>query len=214
MNSGAVGRGTSTHRQLLFSPPSVHRLRVGAFVLAAAAFTLSVGTGFLYALWSEHRLPTISLAYLSDADRAFAAGDLDRAITAYRTAATIAPDDERTFYRLGLALQQRGDYIEAVQAYRKAIAIDPSNKHTHYNLALALAELGALDEAVRHNLLAIRLDPEYVEAHTNLGAVLLRQGAVPRALEHFRAALRLRPGFPPATRALAAVGTTALEQSR
>jgi tetratricopeptide (TPR) repeat protein len=184
------------------------RLETAAFAFAAAVFCGSSLIAFAYAVIAERRLPGISLDYLAEADASFRAGHYEAAAARYHTTATIARDDERAFYRLGLALYEMGDLAAAARAYRRSLRLEPANKATHYNLALVLMEQGAYDESIRHNRLALQLDPKYVEAHANLGAALMYQGRLDEARKHYLEAARLRPGFPPAAKALAVLGGT------
>ena len=184
------------------------RLETAAFAFAVAVFCGSSLVAFTYTVIAERRLPRISLDHLADADAVFRAGHFEAAAAKYRAAATIAPDDDRAFYRLGLALYEMGDLAAAAQAYQRSLQLEPDNKATHYNLALVLMEQRAYEDAVRHNRVALQLDPEYVEAHANLGAALMYQGHIEEARKHYRDALRLRPGFPPAVNALAVLGGT------
>ena len=184
------------------------RLETAVFAVAVALFCGSSLVAVTYSVLAERRLPGISLDYLTEADTLFRAGHFEAAAAKYHTTATIAPDDDRAFYRLGLALYQMGDLPAAARAYRHSLRLEPGNKATHYNLALVLMEQGAYDDAIRHNRIALQLDAQYVEAHANLGAALMYQGHLPEARKHYLEAVRLRPGFPPAARGLAALGDT------
>ena len=184
------------------------RLETAAFAVAVALFCGSSLVAVTYSVIAERRLPRISLDHLAEADALFRAGHFEAAAARYHTTASIAPDDDRAFYRLGLALYQTGDLVGAARAYRHSLRLEPDNKATHYNLALVLMEQRAYDDAVRHNRVALQLDPEYVEAHANLGAALMYQGHIEEARKHYRDAVRLRPGFPPAVNALAVLGGT------
>jgi tetratricopeptide (TPR) repeat protein len=184
------------------------RLETAAFAVAVAMFCGSSLVAFAYAVIVERRLPGISLDYLAEADASFRAGHFEAAAARYRATATIARDDDRALYRLGLALQEMGDLPAAARAYRRSLRLEPANKETHYNLALVLIEQGAYEEAIRHNRTALQIDPEYVEAHANLGAALMYQGHLDDARKHYLAAARLRPGFPPAVKALVVLGGT------
>src|ERR1035438_8620400 len=57
--------------------------------------------------------------------RLLTAGDLDGAISQFRSAVRIMPSYAMAHYELGLALSQKGVKTEAVGEYRKAAELDP-----------------------------------------------------------------------------------------
>src|SRR5687767_7286599 len=99
---------------------------------ALALIVLSVPSGLVYALYSERQLPPISLQHLQQSDNLFAAGDFESAAEQYAIAASIAPDDDRVLYRLGVALQQLGDLEGAMDAYRRSLRLEPRNKFGYF----------------------------------------------------------------------------------
>ena len=185
-----------------------------AFTLGVTVFLASLTAPLVHTIVAQHRLPSISLAHLEEADAALLAGNLSEAASGYRVAAAIAPDDDVATYRLGVALQQASDHEGAAAAYRRTLSLDPAHVQAHYNLALAYAERGSLVRAIEHNRIVLRLDPGNAQAHTNLAAVLLRNGRPRDAIGHFEAALRLRPAFAPAMRGLTAARATAAAGTR
>jgi tetratricopeptide (TPR) repeat protein len=53
-------------------------------------------------------------------------GQIDEAVTHFRTALRIKPDDPHAHYRLGLALAEKGQTEDAIVCYRQALALQPN----------------------------------------------------------------------------------------
>jgi len=106
------------------------------------------------------------------ADQALAAGRLEQAITLYRNAEEIDPDEPLLAYKLAMALNKSGDLAGERAALKRAIQLNP-------HFALAQNQLGYLDSqdgdtgsAERHFRLAVDGDPGYANAWMNLAATL------------------------------------------
>ncbi|HET7566086.1 MAG TPA: tetratricopeptide repeat protein, partial [Gemmatimonadaceae bacterium] len=84
----------------------------------------------------------VVLGYLGDRSRV--GGDPASAITAYRKALEILPDDPRVLANLGLAYSAAGDAANAVQSLRRSIGIEPVQPVTLVNLGNALGARGDL----------------------------------------------------------------------
>jgi tetratricopeptide (TPR) repeat protein/predicted Ser/Thr protein kinase len=117
-------------------------------------------------------------------------GEVDRAITCFRTAIACY-QKARAFdrscaaahYSLGAVLcDVKKDYDGAIACFRAAIALAPKHAQAHYNLANALKGNGEVDDAIDCYRTAIELDPKHAEAHCNLGFALARQGRFAESL--------------------------------
>lgn len=127
---------------------------------------------------------------------AFAAqGRTDEAITQYRKAMELTPDDLEVRIAIGASLWRGGHIEEAIAEFRKALAVDPDHEQAHNDLGSAMVSLGRLDEAILHYRKAIELKPDYAEPHQNLGAVFLQMGKPDAAMEEFRKALEIKPDY-------------------
>lgn len=82
-----------------------------------------------------------------EADAAFRAQDWTGAARVYATLAERAPEDGRTWFRLGYARHQLGQYAGAAQAWEQAEAAGFAPAFTRYNLAAAYARMGEDDRA-------------------------------------------------------------------
>ena len=61
----------------------------------------------------------------SSGRRLLAAGDLDGAITQFRSAISSSPNYAQAHYQLGIALQRKGEKDESSKEFRKAAELDP-----------------------------------------------------------------------------------------
>jgi cytochrome c-type biogenesis protein CcmH/NrfG len=92
-----------------------------------------------------------------------AAGAFPEAVTAYRDAARITPDDAESWRRLGEALLHlAADPQGAIDALREGLRIDPRSARGYGALAEALHALGEYPEAAASYAEAVRLDPDFL----------------------------------------------------
>lgn len=61
-------------------------------------------------------------------------GQSDKAVTTYRRALAIAPDDAGLHYNFGVTLFTRNDFAEAREVLKKAATLRPAHVRTHYLL--------------------------------------------------------------------------------
>lgn len=95
------------------------------------------------------------------------------AISEYKRAIKIAPDDENLFYNIGMAFAEGGDFIQAKANLLKSIDLNAEIPRTSGNIAY------------------------------NFGAVFLQSKDKDRAIHYFRIALELKPEFKAASEGLA-----------
>ena len=177
-------------------------LQTASLALASIAFFGSVAIALVHSATRERRLPNISLEYLADADRAFQSGDYKVAAERYRVSAAIAPDDDKAFQRLGLALRLQGDLAGALDAYKRGVRLSPTDPVWYYNAALVFQAMGDLDQAVNHFKVAVQLQPGSAELRTALAESLRKQGRPTEARAQLEQALQIDPAFLPAMSAL------------
>jgi Flp pilus assembly protein TadD len=73
------------------------------------------------------------------------AGDLEKAIEAFRKAIALKPEDAGLQQELGFSLRAAGRLAEAAVALRKSIDLDSNQAPAHYTLGVTLVELGDRD---------------------------------------------------------------------
>ncbi len=103
-------------------------------------------------------------------------GDIDGGIREYHTAIELAPQQPRTYYRLGLALEKKVDNAGARNQFQRSLAVDG-----HY--APAYCELGKLELRANHLQdaaddlsRAIEYNPSLQESYFLLVQVYARMG--------------------------------------
>jgi len=120
-------------------------------------------------------------------------GKLDEAITAYREAARLVPDDPHSRHHLGLVLDKKGLLDESIAAHRESARLQPQEHVAHSALAAVLNKKGLWDEAAGAYRAAIRLQPENAWLHHLLGDACAHAGRFAEAEAAFREAIRLEP---------------------
>jgi tetratricopeptide (TPR) repeat protein len=83
-----------------------------------------------------------------------------QAITNYKQAIQINPDDFRAYYNLADSYQKMGQPEEALQSFEKALKISPNDARTHYNMANLYYQKGETNQAKIHYKKVIELEPE------------------------------------------------------
>ncbi len=116
-------------------------------------------------------------------------GDFEGAVTEFRMALSLNPDDAELHRNLGKALQDKGDLDDAIVEYRMALSLNPNDAEVHSNLGKALQNKGSLEGAIEEFRTALRLDPNDAKIHGNLGSALQDHGDLDGAITAFRTSL-------------------------
>lgn len=123
------------------------------------------------------------------------------ALTEYRRAFALAPNDGTAMDFLAYGLQVVGQLQPAAELFRKAIATDPLRADFYSNLAnvlMAQHDLDAADQATRK---ALSLQPDYPELYTQLALIDILRGDAAAAQRD--AGAETDPVYGPWARALA-----------
>ena len=67
-------------------------------------------------------------------------GKIDEAISEYRKALIIEPDNVKCLNNIGTALAQQGRYDEAIAHFSRILQLVPNDKNARYNLQLAIEQ--------------------------------------------------------------------------
>lgn len=132
------------------------------------------------------------------------AGQLERAVEAYRHAIAIDPRHANAHSNLGVLLRATGQPAEAEAAYRLAIEIAPDHVDAYTNLGILLNALGRTDEAAACYCKVITLRPKHPEARRLLALAHCALGDVDEAIRIFETWLNDEPDDPIARHMLAA----------
>jgi len=148
-------------------------LRISAGFLVGALVLLAT------ALWlSDH--------YLDEGQRLSAAGDVQGAIGATRTAARLDPFGTEALETQASLFTQQGRYDDAAGSLKEAIGRDPHNYIPNLMLGnLQLNELDQLDGAAQSYRNVLRLNPKEGHVREALGQVLIEQGKLGEASDEY-----------------------------
>jgi tetratricopeptide (TPR) repeat protein len=123
----------------------------------------------------------------------FAEQKNEEAISHFKMAIKLMPNDIKAHYNLGIALFAGQKNEEAIAHYKMAIKLQPNYTNAHYNLGNVLFAVKETEEAIFHYKMAIKFQPSLADAHNNLGYALVQKGEMKEAAHHFRKTLKLRP---------------------
>lgn len=121
------------------------------------------------------------------------------AISKYKEAINLQPQNATAHYNLGVTLSLVGQIEAAIPHYRKAIEFRQTTSSeinlgkALVNLGKALRNTGKTEEAVRNYEKALKLDTNSVEAHYSLALALVAQKKVESAVQHFLQVLERDP---------------------
>jgi Flp pilus assembly protein TadD len=119
------------------------------------------------------------------------------AVSAWKDALALAPEDPRARNNFGLALMETGQLDDAIAEFRKSLDLRNESSQTENNLGTALAEKGAMEEALVHFRKAVDLNPDNASAQVNLGnALAVKTDQRDEALIHLRKGVDMQPGSP------------------
>lgn len=137
----------------------------------------------------------VTLGFLADRHRD--AEEIPAALSTYRKALEIRPDDPEIHLALGRARAAGGDAEGAIRAYRRSLEIDPDRALPHVNLGIVQAARGRERAAISEYEAALEINPREVLAHFNLGNLHLRARRTAEAIEAYRRAAEIDSGLAP-----------------
>lgn len=124
------------------------------------------------------------------------AGKLDEAMTHFKSARHIKPEDAKAAFNFGNALIQNGELTQGIVNLEQAVRLDPDYAEAHINLGGAFLKTGKVDDAISHFQKALQLQPYQPAAWNDLGYAYLRKGAADKATECFKKAMEIDPEQP------------------
>jgi Tfp pilus assembly protein PilF len=112
-------------------------------------------------------------------------GQLNEAITALSTAASLDPKLTEAHNLLGVAYDKKGLADRAKDSYERAVKVEPEDAQTLNNLGFSLYQNGNYRAAVDRLKRAVKLAPTDDRILNNLGLALCRLGKFEEAYKHF-----------------------------
>ncbi|MGC2480836.1 MAG: tetratricopeptide repeat protein, partial [Candidatus Sulfotelmatobacter sp.] len=117
----------------------------------------------------------------------------DQAITNYRKALELEPNDALTHYNLALALKYKGDDHQAVEEFEAALRLKPKWGDAHYGLGATWYDLDDQPAALKELRIAVGLAPANAAAHQMLARIYLEQKDPSDAKTELQQALASKP---------------------
>jgi Tfp pilus assembly protein PilF len=127
------------------------------------------------------------------ADYLAARGSYGAAITEYRRALKLNPNDAPVQNKIGICYQHMKLPERAEDQYREALRVNPGFAEAWNNLGSVSHSGGNYRQAVKHYKKAISLRPGFATAYRNMGAAYFALGRVEAGLEAYQAAFRIDP---------------------
>ncbi|ETR71617.1 MAG: TPR Domain containing protein [Candidatus Magnetoglobus multicellularis str. Araruama] len=123
-------------------------------------------------------------------------GLYDKAVTYYKQALALKPNDTLILHNLAINLLHAGRLNEAIARFRKALKYKPEDPKTLRHLGFAFAESGQYDNAITFYNKALELDPNDAQTHKWLGFACIDSGKIETAIIHFEKVIHLVPDDP------------------
>jgi tetratricopeptide (TPR) repeat protein/TolB-like protein len=120
----------------------------------------------------------------------YAAGHLDKALTAFRRTTELNPTFAGGFQMLGASYQMQGDLESAIGNYEHSIRLAP-NAPAYSNLAIAYLRAKRYPEAIAAFTEALKRDPQQPSRYRNLADAYKGAGRIGDARDHYAKALAL-----------------------
>ncbi len=127
------------------------------------------------------------------------------AVSCYRRAVTLAPDEFRWLYYLGAAQAALGLHAEALKSFEKALLVDRTSAPLWAHMSESLHELGDSEGSRRTSEQALLHDPRSPAARYRLARALAGLGRTTEAIASYEEAATLSPEAAPIHLALAAL---------
>lgn len=98
------------------------------------------------------------------------------AVTAYRQALQLDPQQAEAWHNLGDVYRQQGDSPAAIDAYRQAVRLNPDYAPAWNSLGAVYGQFQRHSEAIDAYQRVIKLNPDYAWPYNNIGFIYARQG--------------------------------------
>ncbi|WP_420627761.1 tetratricopeptide repeat protein [Candidatus Leptofilum sp.] len=121
--------------------------------------------------------------------------DYEAALTEYREAIRLNPQNENAYKNRGIVYNTLGHYKEALTDYEEAIYLNPEFVDAYNNRGNTYYNQGNYSAALTNYTEAIRLEPKGAIPYNNRGATYHAQGNYAAALSDYTNAIRLNPEY-------------------
>jgi tetratricopeptide (TPR) repeat protein len=129
-------------------------------------------------------------------------GDLDGAVTAYKSGLEAEPGDSRTHNNYATALLALGKTDEAIGQLQEAMRVAPADANAYFNLGVVYKDKKELAKSVQLFKRAVQLNPRWANAYYGLGGAQWEWRQAEEAVVNWEKAVELDPGHQGAKEAL------------
>ena len=120
-------------------------------------------------------------------------GKFREAISQYKRALNIEPDDIDVLINIGLGYRHLEEYDKAIEYYDKVLDIEPENKVAINNKGYSYECLKETDKAIELYKKSLKIDPAYDIPLVNLSNIYFNEKQYEKVIEIFDRALELDP---------------------
>jgi len=120
-------------------------------------------------------------------------GKYEEAITYFKKALEIDPNNAHALNNIGRAYAQLADYEIAKKYFEQAIQIDPNYQNALSNLGHVYQILGKYEEAIKYYEESLKINPNNIEVIKNTGYTLSELDKHEESIEYFKKALEIDP---------------------
>ena len=117
-----------------------------------------------------------------------------KAISQYKKAVEILPEDTEALYNMGVCYFSLGDSKNALLVYDQTLKISPGYSSAANNAGVIYFQQKEYETAKKYFLQAIQYSPNNADALGNMGAINHNTGNWKEAIEYYKKALQLNPG--------------------
>lgn len=128
-----------------------------------------------------------------NADRLYQQGNVEGAISEYKTALLLSPSNPNLHNSLGVCFAALGGLQSALEEFRTASRIDPTEVMPVYNTGLVFRMMGRKETALSRFLEAERLGGNRFEVSFQIARTCQELNRLTQAAAHFDQAVRLKP---------------------
>jgi tetratricopeptide (TPR) repeat protein len=149
------------------------------------------------------KFPSYSEGFLDYGNLEYQQGNLDDAVSRYRTALDQNPNLVLAYNRLGIALSVQGKHKEALDSFSNGIRISPEHPDLNFNSANLQYKLGHYSEALENYEVTKRTDPGIPNLDYNLALTYFKLDRWSESVTAMGKVVAKQPGNPHAWYTLA-----------
>jgi tetratricopeptide (TPR) repeat protein len=131
--------------------------------------------------------------FIDKGDNYYDDGKFREAISQYKRALNIKPDDIDVLINIGLGYRHLEEYDKAIEYYDKVLDIEPENKVAINNKGYSYECLKETDKAIELYKKSLKIDPAYDIPLVNLSNIYFNEKQYEKVIEIFDRALELDP---------------------